>query len=219
MRSYARILLLLTLGVSVALSQNLFAQGDDAAAYYQERIRALSTRVEELTQAHSEIIQAINKLQRQYNVMAEEVSRLREAVKTPPPPPDLSSAASLDSVKQLQTALVALENRFVASEKDRQRDNERLLKQLDKLAKIAPSASIPSTPKAAATPSKKPEIAGDGTVYEWTVKEGETLSSIVKMVKNSGGNTSVEAILKANPGLNPNSLRVGRKIIIPEIGK
>jgi len=29
----------------------------------------------------------------------------------------------------------------------------------------------------------------------------------------------VEAILKANPGLNPNSLRVGRKNIIPEIGK
>lgn len=218
MRSYARILLLLTLGVSVALSQNLFAQGDDAAAYYQERIRALSTRVEELTQAHAEIIQAINKLQRQYNVMAEEVSRLREAVRTPPPPPDLSSAASLDSVKQLQTALVALENRFLASEKDRQRDNERLLKQLDKLAKIAPTGSIPSTPKAA-TPSKQPEIAGDGTVYEWTVKEGETLSSIVKMVKNSGGNTSVDAILKANPGLNPNTIRVGRKIIIPEIGK
>ncbi|HQC42284.1 MAG TPA: LysM peptidoglycan-binding domain-containing protein [Verrucomicrobiota bacterium] len=217
MRSYAAILLL-TLGVSVALTQNLFAQGDDAAVYYQERIRTLSSRVEELTQAHAEIIQAINKLQRQYNVMAEEVSRLREAVRTPPPPPDLSSAASLDSVKQLQAALVALENRFLASEKDRQRDNERLLKQLDKLAKIAPSASIPSTPKAA-TPSKQPEIAGDGTVYEWTVKEGETLSGIVKMVKNSGGNTSVDAILKANPGLNPNSMRVGRKIIIPELGK
>ena len=39
------------------------------------------------------------------------------------------------------------------------------------------------------------------------------------MVKNSGGNTSVDAILKANPGLNPNSMRVGRKIIIPELGK
>lgn len=94
MRSYAAILLL-TLGVSVALTQNLFAQGDDAAVYYQERIRTLSSRVEELTQAHAEIIQAINKLQRQYNVMAEEVSRLREAVRTPPPPPDLRDRKSV----------------------------------------------------------------------------------------------------------------------------
>lgn len=218
MKRYA-ILLLITLGVSVALIQDSAAQADDAAVYYQERIRALSTRVEELTQAHSEIIQAINKLQRQYNVLAEEVSRLREAVRTPPPPPDLSSAASLDSVQQLQGALVALENRFLASEKDRQRDNDRLLRQLENLAKIAPSASIPSTPKSASSRAQEPEIMGDGTVYEWTVKKGETLSGIVKTVKDSGGNTSINAILKANPGLKPNAIQVGQKIIVPELGK
>ena len=49
-----------------------------------------------------------------------------------------------------------------------------------------------------------------GPHYEYVVEGGQTLSLIAK-----GFDTTVPKILAANPGLKPNRLRVGQKLIIP----
>ena len=59
----------------------------------------------------------------------------------------------------------------------------------------------------AATPPPPPEI---GPHYEYIVEKGQTLSLIA-----DGFRTTVPKILAANPGLKPNLLRVGQKLIIP----
>ncbi len=48
------------------------------------------------------------------------------------------------------------------------------------------------------------------THYEYVIEKGNTLSLIAE-----GFHTTVPKILAANPGLKPNMLRVGQKIIVP----
>jgi len=59
----------------------------------------------------------------------------------------------------------------------------------------------------ASTPPPPAEI---GPHYEYIVEKGQTLSLIAE-----GFGTTVSKILAANPGLKPNLLRVGQKLIIP----
>ncbi len=74
----------------------------------------------------------------------------------------------------------------------------------------APAQSRPaaSARPAPATPPQPP--AEIGPHYEYVVEKGQTLSLIAE-----GFGTTVPKILAANPGLKPNLLRVGQKLIIP----
>ena len=54
----------------------------------------------------------------------------------------------------------------------------------------------------------------EGTDY--VVKDGDTLGGIAKKYKSQGVKVTTTQILKANPGLNPNALYVGKKIFIPD---
>ena len=69
----------------------------------------------------------------------------------------------------------------------------------------APAPAVGARP--APPPPPKPQI---GPHYEYVVQPGQTLSYIAK-----GFDTTVPKILAANPGLNPNALRVGQKLIVP----
>ncbi len=72
-----------------------------------------------------------------------------------------------------------------------------------------PPAPVPVASSApAARPAPPP--APVGPHYEYVVENGQTLSLIAK-----GFDTTVAKILAANPGLKPNRLRVGQKLIIP----
>lgn len=74
-----------------------------------------------------------------------------------------------------------------------------------------PPASVPVVaPPAAATRPAPPPSPAIGPHYEYVVEKGQTLSYIAQ-----GFDTTVPKILAANPGLKPNVLRVGQKLIIP----
>ena len=65
------------------------------------------------------------------------------------------------------------------------------------------------TPPPAPQPAPPPP-ATTGTHYEYVIEKGQTLTLIAQ-----GFGTTVPKILAANPGLKPNMLRVGQKIIVP----
>ncbi|MFW5647761.1 MAG: LysM peptidoglycan-binding domain-containing protein, partial [Candidatus Alkaliphilus sp. MAG34] len=46
---------------------------------------------------------------------------------------------------------------------------------------------------------------------EYTIKSGDTFFTLAKRF-----NTTVEAIQRANPGVNPNNLQIGQVICIPK---
>ncbi len=49
--------------------------------------------------------------------------------------------------------------------------------------------------------------------FEYTIKSGDTIYKLAMKY-----NTTVEAILRVNPGINPNNLQIGQRICIPESG-
>lgn len=67
----------------------------------------------------------------------------------------------------------------------------------------------PAHPSRAAAPERTPP-AEIGPHYEYVVEPGQTLSLIAK-----GFDTTIAKIVAANPGLKPDRLRVGQKLIIP----
>ena len=77
-----------------------------------------------------------------------------------------------------------------------------------------PPPPAPVQPRPVATarpaPATPPPPAEIGPHYEYIVEKGQTLSLIA-----DGFRTTVPKILAANPGLKPNLLRVGQKLIIP----
>lgn len=80
-----------------------------------------------------------------------------------------------------------------------------------------PAAPAPVSTRPPAGPRPAPAVAAQppppaeiGPHYEYVVESGQTLSLIAK-----GFDTTVQKILAANPGLKPNALRVGQKLIIP----
>ena len=58
-------------------------------------------------------------------------------------------------------------------------------------------------------PSKAPQKCPMGT-FEYTIKQGDTIYKLAKQY-----NTTVEAILMVNPGINPDNLQIGQMICIP----
>ena len=103
-------------------------------------------------------------------------------------------------------------------------DRELILKELEKLGKAAALAP--------ATPTHKPKAAAETTAtggdnsttspggpengHYYTIKEGDRLSDIVKAYRAQGVKVTTAQVLKANPGLDPNKLYVGKKIFIPD---
>ena len=72
-------------------------------------------------------------------------------------------------------------------------------------------APVAAAPAAARTPARAtPPPPPVGPHYEYVVEPGQTLSLIAK-----GFDTTTAKIIAANPGLKPNALRVGQKLIIP----
>ena len=63
---------------------------------------------------------------------------------------------------------------------------------------------------------REPVAAGGAEKgYDYVIQKGDTLSIIALAYREKGIKITSEQILKANPGLKPNSLRVGQKVFIP----
>jgi LysM repeat protein len=81
------------------------------------------------------------------------------------------------------------------------------------------SAPPPEHHRSSAPPSPPPDTTsqggGDKTGFEYVVQQGDTLGKIVKGCREKNVMVTTDQILKANPGLVPEKLRVGQKIFIP----
>lgn len=73
-----------------------------------------------------------------------------------------------------------------------------------------PPAAAPANVRRPSAPARPSAPEYTGNYYEHKVEPGQTLSEISK-----GYDVPLAKILKANPGLKPNALRVGQKIKVP----
>lgn len=126
-----------------------------------------------------------------------------------------------DSSADIKAEIGALKAQIAEIKREQASMRQEIVAEISKkmatlIAKAVPPPPPPPPPQVASAPSRKPTQAKPapavpvGPHYEHVVEAGQTLSLIAK-----GYETTTQKILNANPGLKPNSLRVGQKLIIP----
>ena len=176
------------------------SRGQDAAA--QQQMDKLSGQIKDLTDTVEVQRKRIDTLER-------EIGELRDKVNTP----QVSDSASREDLKALATQVQEIV-------KKQQDDKELILKELEKLGKVA--AIAPATPSHKTTSTPKPPTDDPGTAagsqkgYDYIVKEGDSLSLIAKAYRDQGVKVTRAQIVAANPKVNFNVLLPRTKIFIPD---
>jgi LysM repeat protein len=173
-----------------------FARAQEDAT--QQQIDQLNTQIQGL--------QAVMVSQDKHiQAMEKEISDLRDKLNQP----DTNNFASADDLKKLAEQVQEIDRK-------RQSDNEAILKELEKLDKALSVASSNHKPApVAATDNSSPATGDKQNGYYYEIQSGNTLSAIVKAYADKNIKVTVKQILDANPGLNPNAMKVGQKIFIP----
>ena len=172
--------------------------GQDAAT--QQQIDKLSGQIQDVLAAQGKQDQAIAELRK-------DISELRDKINTPA----VNDSASRDDLKTLTTKVQEID-------KKRQDDRDLILKEIEKLGKVAAAAPVKTKP-APKAPATDDTIAAPATPqkgYEYMVKAGDTVGLIAKAYREQGVKVTSTQILKANPGLDATKLYVGKKIFIPD---
>jgi len=179
---------------------------DDAA---QQQMDKLSGQIQDLQATQLEQSKHIQALEKQINDLQGQASQSG------------GSTANSDDLKKLAEQVQEID-------KKRQEDNNRILKELERLEKSlggSPSShksSADITPDITPTPIPAHATANPGgpqNGYNYTVHSGDTLLAIVKAYRAQGIKVTTDQVLKANPGLDPKNMKVGQKIFIPAPGQ
>lgn len=173
------------------------SRAQDAAA--QERMNKMSGQIDDLIAGQKAI-------REQTAALAKELASLRDEQTKPN-----SSYASQEELRRLAESI---------KEVDRKRleDAEKIHAELLKLrqALIAPPPSTKRIPSAPAPDSPVPDkTATTDKGFEYVIKDGDSLSLIVQAYREKNIKVTIDQILKANPGLVPEKLKVRQKIFIP----
>jgi LysM repeat protein len=188
-----KILILLVAGV-LLLTQPVRAQ--DAAV--EERLNKLTVQLEDLQAARV-------KLEKQIAELNREVSTLREQASKP-----TGNFASPEDLRKLAEKLQEIDQKRVS-------DNEKILKEIEKLGKTGGTTGGKKPLKL--TPAAHVENpAGSGSAekgFKYVIQSGDTLSTIAQAYREKGLKIYPEQILKANDGLKERSLKPGQEIFIP----
>jgi nucleoid-associated protein YgaU len=124
--------------------------------------------------------------------------------------PAANNSASADDLKKLAEQVQEID-------KKRQADNDQIMKTIEKLGKTG-SVSPPSHRMSPTVSTNDPGATASGPQkgYDYTIAANDTVLGIAKAYRAQGVKVTSTQILAANPGLNPNSLIVGKKIFIPD---
>ena len=164
----------------------------------QQQLDKLSGQIQDLLAAQEQQT-------KQFAALQKDISELREKVNTP----QVDAASRAD--------LTSLAEKVQEIDKKRQADRELILDQIKQLGKVAAMPPSHGKPKPPITPvADDPTPATPQKGYEYVVKAGDTVGSIAKAYRDQGVKVTTEKILKANPGLDPTKLYVGKKVFIPD---
>jgi phage tail protein X len=173
------------------------ARGQDAAT--QQQLDKLSGQIQDMIETQAAQARRLDALEKSIGDLQEKLSQ-----------PAVNNSASADDLKKLAEQVQEID-------KKRQDDNDLILKQIASLGK-AGGGLTPShrTTPTVSTNNSETNATGPQKGYDYTIAAGDMISTIAKAYRAQGVKVTSDQILKANPGLNPNSLIVGKKIFIPD---
>jgi LysM repeat protein len=183
--------------VTLALCSPPAVRAQDAAT--EERLNKLSGRIEDLTAAQEALRKQISELTRELEGVREQSGK-----------PNASYASRED--------LNRLAEKVQEVDRKRMDDAEKIRTELLKLRDVL-RAPLSPPKRATVTSPKDTAVTASSTTpekgFEYVIKSGDTLDAIVLAYKEKNIKVTVAQILKANPGLKAERLKVGQKVFIP----
>jgi LysM repeat protein len=186
---------ILTLGLALLSGSTLRAQ----EAGTEERLNKLAGQIEDLRSNQEAITKRMEAL-------GQAIENLRGQMDKPN-----GNYASDEDVKRLADAVKEIDRK-------RLEDYEKIRNELKNLGKSLAAPAPPvhkSNPSPIAESPTSDKSSGPDKGFEYQVKKGDTLSIIVQAYRDNNIKVTTDQILKANPGLKPERLQVGKKIFIP----
>ncbi len=169
---------------------------------------ATQQQIDKLSGVIQDVLAAQGRQDKEIAQLKHDLEAVSDKVNTPTVKEDNASRADL---KKLAEQLQEVDRKRAA-------DRELILDNINKLAKVA--AGAPVTPRRNTTPKVSEDpVAAAGTPqvgHEYKVQAGDSLGLIVKAYRDQGVKVTTAQVLKANPGLDPNKLYVGKVIFIPD---
>jgi LysM repeat protein len=179
--------------MAALLAVPMISTAQDAAT--DERLNKLSAQIDVLVEAKEAQNKKIDALESQVRDLQSQLSK------------PSGNYASTDDLKEVADAVKEVDKKRVA-------DNEKVLNELEKLGKALGSGST-SRRTTAVVPDTKTPVDPNAPHFEYQVQSGDTLGAIVKAYREKNIKVTIQQILAANPGLKPEALKAGQKIIIP----
>ena len=195
--------------IALALCATPIGRAQDAAT--EERLKQLGGKVEDLLAGQ-------DVLRKRLEELAGQLETLREQQNRPAP-----NYAGQEDLKRLAKAIEEVDGKRL---EDNRKIRDELLRLIEavKAAPVAPpkrtrgnsnsSGSRRNNPPPSDVPA---DDKGGGTERGsyYTVAQGDTISAIVVACREKHVLVTEKQILKANPGVKPENLRVGMKLFIP----
>jgi LysM repeat protein len=177
------------------------ARGQDAAT--QQQIDQLNGKFQDLLETQAAQTKRMEALEKEISDLSDKLNQ-----------PAANGSATTDDLNKLAAQVQEID-------KKRQDDNELILRQIEKLGKVGGGSAVvhkssPAVSTTASTDNPTPSAGGPQKGYDYTIAANDTISAIAKAYRAQGVKVTTAQILAANPGLNPNSLIVGKKIFIPD---
>ncbi len=178
--------------MAALLAVPMISTAQDAAT--EERFNKLSAQMDVLIEAKDAQNKKIEALENQVRDLQSQLNK------------PSGNYASAEDLKQVADAVKEVDKKRVA-------DNEKVLNELEKLGKTLGGNSGRRTPTV--TSETKTTVDPNAPHMEYTVQTGDTLGAIVKAYRDKNVKVTLQQVLAANPGLKPETMKVGQKIIIP----
>ena len=172
----------------------------------EENYKVMQGHLQDLTDANAALKHQIDDLQSKIDALTAQQGK---------PSGDY---ATRDDLKALKDAIEEVDKKRMA-------DNDEVLKELNKIAKLSKTAGLSTTPAhsspatSIATPnetaSAEPKPDGPGFMYE--VKPNDTPNKIAKkLLEEKGIKITADQIMQANPKVkDPTKLWIGEQLFIP----
>jgi TolA-binding protein len=194
------------------------AQDNPAAAAAREeadeRVRALTAKVENLEESILRYDERFKALTREIRNLQDEISRLGQR----------KESVAQDDLKRLAEKIEEVDRKRIE-------DNQKLLAAVTKMVKgVADQAAPPPSGGARKPPvvdtgtkppaGQEPAPPGTGTEkgFKYAIKDGDTLANIVPRLRAHGLKVTQKQVMDANPKVNWTRLRIGQEIFIPDPG-
>jgi LysM repeat protein len=175
---------------------------------------ATQAQLDKLSGQIQDITAALDVQNKRIDALEQKISDLQDKLNQP----GGNNFASGDDLKKLADQVQQIDQK-------RQSDNDQILKELERLEKalnVSPGhrgEESTSNDTTSTTSVTTPTTPGNGIPqkgYNYPIKAGDTIAAIAKAYREQGIKVTTAQILAANPGLNPNRLKTGQTIFIPQ---